>query len=77
MGLCVLKVDKDWITDRNISMGSITMNRYSDKKWTQLPTSLSGKDEKYLYFTAKTPGFSSFAITGKTISQGSNLSANS
>jgi len=25
---------------------------------------LSGEDNKYLYFTAKTSGFSSFAITG-------------
>ena len=38
---------------------------YSDKKWDQLPTNLSGEDNQYLYFTAQTPGFSSFAITGK------------
>ncbi len=25
----------------------------------------TGEDDKYLYFTAKTPGFSPFAITGK------------
>ena len=32
----------------------------------QLPTSLLREDDKYLYFTAETPGFSPFAITGKT-----------
>jgi len=37
---------------------------YSDKKWDQLSTNLSGQDDKYLYFTAQTPDFSSFAITG-------------
>jgi hypothetical protein len=32
-----------------------------------LPTNQSGEDDKYLYFTAKTPGFSPFAITGKAM----------
>ena len=35
------------------------------KKWNPLPTRQSGEDSKYLYFTAETPGFSPFAITGK------------
>ncbi|WP_394325585.1 PGF-pre-PGF domain-containing protein [Methanosarcina barkeri] len=34
------------------------------KKWGQLEVETSGKDDKFLYFTAKTPEFSSFAITG-------------
>jgi len=60
------KVDKSWINNKNIDKSSITLNRYSDSKWGQLPTSLSGEDNTYLYFTAKTPGFSPFVITGKT-----------
>ncbi|KKG11919.1 cell surface protein [Methanosarcina sp. 2.H.A.1B.4] len=59
------KVEKAWIQDKKIDRSSIVLNRYSDKKWVQLPVSLSGEDDKYLYFTAETPGFSSFAITGK------------
>jgi PGF-pre-PGF domain-containing protein len=59
------KVEKSWIQDKNIDRSSITLNRYSDKKWNSLPTSLSGEDDKFLYFTAKTPGFSPFALTGK------------
>ena len=31
----------------------------------ELPTTLLREDNKYLYFTAETPGFSPFAITGK------------
>jgi hypothetical protein len=31
---------------------------------------LLGEDEKYLYFTAQTPGFSPFAITGKAVALG-------
>ena len=42
------------------------MNRYDDGKWGQLPVNLTGEDKGFIYLTAKTPGFSSFAITGKT-----------
>ena len=58
------KVEKAWIKDKKINQDSITLNRYSDKKWDQFPVNLSGEDNKYLYFTAKTSGFSSFAVTG-------------
>ncbi|HWR24769.1 MAG TPA: PGF-pre-PGF domain-containing protein, partial [Methanosarcina sp.] len=61
------KVEKAWIKDKNIDPSSISLNRYSDKKWEQIPVSRSGEDSKYLYFTAKTPGFSFFGITGKPI----------
>ena len=60
------KVEKSWLQINIIDQSSITLNRYSDKKWDALPTNLSGEDDKYLYFTAKTPGFSPFVITGKT-----------
>ena len=59
------KVEKSWIQDKGIDQSSIILNRYSDKKWNPLPTRQSGEDGKYLYFTAETPGFSPFAITGK------------
>jgi PGF-pre-PGF domain-containing protein len=59
------KVEKSWIQDKNIDKSSITLNRFNDTKWDALPTNLTGEDDKYLYFTAETPGFASFAITGK------------
>ena len=64
------KVEKNRINDKSIGQSSITLNRYSDKKCNQLSTNLSGEDDKYLYFTAETSGYSSFAITGKTIATG-------
>ena len=67
------KVEKAWMQDKKIDKASITLNRYSDKKWTQLPAILSGEDTSYLYFTAKTPGYSSFAITGKTTVTGTGI----
>jgi hypothetical protein len=66
--LC-FKVEKSWIHDNNIDQSSITLNRYSEKEWNPLPTSKSGEDDKYLYFTAQTPGFSPFVITGKMIAK--------
>jgi PGF-pre-PGF domain-containing protein len=61
------KVEKSWLQDKNIDQNSITLSRYSDKKWTQLPVKLLKEDDKNLYFTAETPEFSFFAITGKTV----------
>jgi PGF-pre-PGF domain-containing protein len=61
------KVEKSLIQDKNLDKSSITLNRYNDTKiWNVLPTNLSGEDDKYIYYTAQTPAFSSpFAITGK------------
>jgi PGF-pre-PGF domain-containing protein len=58
------KVEKDWIQDKKIDQSSIALNSYSENKWEQLPVSLLKEDDKYLYFTAETPVFSSFVITG-------------
>ncbi len=61
------KVEKSWLQDKKIDKSSIILNRYSDKKWSQLPVKLLKEDTKYLYFTAETPGFSFFAVTGKVV----------
>jgi PGF-pre-PGF domain-containing protein len=67
------KVEKAWVQDKKIDKSSITLNRYSDKTWNQLPTSLSSEDDKYMYFAAETPGFSPFAITGKMTASGTGI----
>lgn len=59
------KVEKSWMEDKRIDRDSIILNRYSDGKWSPLPTYFSGENGQYLYFTAETPGFASFAITGE------------
>ncbi|WP_292372030.1 PGF-pre-PGF domain-containing protein [Methanosarcina sp. UBA411] len=60
------KVEKSWIQDNKIDQASVLLNRYSNKIWEQLPVSLSGEDSEYLYFTANVPGYTYFAITGKS-----------
>ena len=70
------KVEKSWIKDKNMDQSSITLDRYNNSKWNKLSTNLSGEDDKYLYFTAQTLGFSPFAITGKIIATGTVQTVN-
>ena len=71
------KVEKAWLQDKGIDSSSIILNRYSDNKWNELPASLSGEDDKYLYFTAKTSGFSPFAVTAKTTAKENDVEVKS
>lgn len=59
------KVEKSWIIDNKISKSTISLNRYSDGIWDPLETHATGEGAEYLYFEAKVPGFSPFAVTGK------------
>ena len=63
------KVAKSWLQDKQIDESTITLYRYNDVKWNKLTTSLSSEDENYLHFTAQTPGFSPFAITGQKLKE--------
>jgi len=58
-------VEKSWVTQNNIDETSIQMNRYNNGSWDTLVTSLIYQDDNNLFFKSETPGFSSFAVTGK------------
>jgi PGF-pre-PGF domain-containing protein len=62
------KVPKSWIQDKKIDPNSITLNRYNNKTWEQIPASFLREDDKYLYFKSSVSGYSFFAITGKIMS---------
>ncbi len=62
------KIEKSWLQDKSIDQDSVTLNRYINKKWEQLPVNLLKEDSKFLYFTADVPGYSFFAVTGKSYS---------
>ncbi|WP_167880978.1 NosD domain-containing protein [Methanococcoides sp. AM1] len=57
-------VAKDWLVENGIDENSIALYRHSEGKWNALNTMKVGEDDSYLYFEAKTPGFSPFAIVG-------------
>jgi len=61
------RVDREWLLDNDIDQSSVELQRYSEGTWNKLSTEMSDSDENYLYFEAKTPGFSPFAITGMTM----------
>jgi len=67
------KVEKTWMEDKSVDQASITLNRYNDKKWEQLPAKVSDEDDTYMYFTSDVPGFSSFAITGTSKAVSENV----
>jgi len=60
-------VNKTWISENNIDKATITLNRYHKNKWDKLPTQKVSEDSDYIYYEAKTTGFSTFAITGEEI----------
>jgi PGF-pre-PGF domain-containing protein len=62
------RVSQTWVLDNAIDPYTIRLNRYSGGFWEELATEQTGSDDNYLYFEAKTPGFSPFAITGKQLS---------
>jgi len=61
------QVEKSWVTENNIDVGSIALNRYSGGAWGELATTLVTSDETTYTFEADTPGFSTFAITGEPV----------
>jgi len=65
----VFTVEKSWITANNIDEPSIALYRYSDDTWHKLVTRKISEDANSLQFEAETPGFSPFAVTGKTIGE--------
>ncbi|WP_256621901.1 PGF-pre-PGF domain-containing protein [Methanolobus chelungpuianus] len=59
------RVSQAWVLSNAIDPYTVKLNRYSGGAWEELATEQTGFDDNYLYFEAKTPGFSPFAITGK------------
>ena len=58
------RVSKSWVEENNIDVSTITINRFHGEEWNALVTEMTSEDEEYYYFTAVTPGFSLYAITG-------------
>jgi PGF-pre-PGF domain-containing protein len=59
------RVEKDWISENGIDPASVSLYRYSDSNWTELPSHITGEDELFFYFESETPGFESFAVAGQ------------
>lgn len=61
------QIEKAWLTTNGFDKSCIVLNMYKDGKWVEVPVTMTGEDTKYVYFIAKVSGYSTFAITGKTV----------
>ena len=61
------KVEKTWIFENRINKSTIKLIRYHNGVWQNLSTTLNNENETYIYYTALSPGFSTFAIVGTKV----------
>ena len=61
------KVEKSWINNNKIDKATIRLIRYHDSEWQNLSTILNSENETYIYYTAVSPGFSTFAVVGSEV----------
>ena len=62
------KVRKSWLIDKEYGKDAVSLHRYYNKKWEKLETERSGFDSNYYYYSAESPGFSTFSITAEKAS---------
>lgn len=58
-------VSKSWLTSHNLGTSDVVLARNTNGNWVDLPTTFDSQSGDICYFTATTPGFSYFAVTGK------------
>ncbi len=56
------QVEKSWLTSKGYSSDAVRLSRYA-AQWSELPTQETGSDAANVFYNAKTPGFSVFAVT--------------
>jgi len=56
------KVEKTWLDTNKLDKSAVSMLRWKDNKWNELPTTVGEDDGKFIHYTAQTPGFSYFVI---------------
>jgi len=64
-GTITFAVSGSWMRDHGVTTGDIVLMRNHDGTWAELPTTFDHVTGDTYYFTATTPGFSSFAVVTK------------
>jgi len=59
------KVEKSWLGTNGLSGPDVALFRYNNNQWVELPTTFNKDDGTYTYYSARSPGFSFFAIGGR------------
>jgi PGF-pre-PGF domain-containing protein len=63
-GTIEFRVPKSWITNASINADTVSLYRLAGT-WTKLSTTKLSDDSSFHYYSAATPGFSLFAISGE------------
>ncbi len=58
------QVPVSWLVEKDINQGKVYLKRDATSKWETLETTFLSEDDEYAYYSAVTPGFSYFVITG-------------
>jgi PGF-pre-PGF domain-containing protein len=66
------KVTKSWVAENGIDSSSVRLFRLLHGEWNEMPTTLKGDDENYLYFESTMDGFSATAF-GVSTKEESNV----
>lgn len=61
------KVENSWLRSGNIKDTDAVMLRWDGLQWNALDTQVTGKDENFTYYQAKTNAFSPFAISSAEV----------
>lgn len=59
------RIESQWLINNNLDNESIVLARFIDGQWQELPTYYVEQKTIYNYYTAISPGFSYFVISGK------------
>lgn len=59
------KVENSWLLANNIDENTLSLYRYADGQWSQLPTEKVSEDGTNVHYQATSPGLSLFAVSGE------------
>ncbi len=65
-GVITFNVSKKWLMEKGIDKNEIVLMKYINGRWITLETKVISEDNNYVYYQAKTPSFSVYAIGTKT-----------
>lgn len=66
------RVSRDWMEQNQVDGNSIVLLRLNDG-WSELPTTLVRESDFYFYYESTSPGFSVFAVAGRSAAVSSPL----
>ena len=61
-------VPRSWLIQNSVGENTVDLYHYSNNEWRKLPTAKVGENSAYIFYSAVSPGLSTFAISGQQVS---------